>query len=76
MSNNPFDDLAKVFGAMDAMTSRSSKQQELSRRLRRAERMNEMAAQLLEFGPKGFGGPENWMVARNKWLEEFKSTPK
>lgn len=76
--NNPFNDLASVFEAMETMTSRSAKQQDLtrqlndlSRQLHRAAQMNAEAARLLRDGPSGFGGPEKWMTARNKWLEKF-----
>jgi hypothetical protein len=70
--SNPFDDLAKVFGAMDAIASRNSKHKDLSDRLQYAQQLNEWAAKLLDLGPKGFGGPEKWMAARDHWLENFR----
>jgi hypothetical protein len=71
MSQNPLEDLARVVGFMNDIGSRHSKMQELSLRLQRAENLNELAAVLLRDGPKGFGGPEKWMQARDEWLKRY-----
>jgi hypothetical protein len=76
--SNPFDDLAKAVGFMNEIGSRHSKLQELQTRLREMsirlqhlERSNDEAAALLKYGPKGFGGPEEWMKARDTWLAQW-----